>query len=117
MAKFSTHLLDKVIASSRQRREQERLEKLSAVFAALEKLAAETPFQEAYIFGSLTKPYQFSSNSDIDIGFIGLREEDFLPAMAFLSMELGVEVDIVQLEGHRLREKVITEGVGWKKQD
>lgn len=115
--KFSTHLVDKVIAESQERREQQRVEKLAVLLTALNQLSTRMPFQEAYIFGSLTKPYQFSVDSDIDIGFVGLRDEDFFRAMAFLSHELGTEVDILQLEGHRLRQKVIKGGIHWKRED
>ena len=38
------------------------------------RLYLEVPFNEAYIFGSVTKPYEFSENSDADIGFLGLKE-------------------------------------------
>jgi hypothetical protein len=31
--------------------------------------------------------------------------------MAFLSDYLGRDVDVIQLEGHRLRDKIIKEGV------
>lgn len=33
----------------------------------------------------------------------------------FLSRELGTEVDVVQLEGHPLREKTLQEGIRWKR--
>lgn len=115
--KFSTYLLDKVIAISQEKREQQRAERLAALLTALEQLSKLIPFEEAYVFGSLTKPYRFSPNSDIDIGFIGLRDVDFFPAMAFLSRELGRDVDFLQLEGHRLKEKVISEGIRWKRKD
>ena len=115
--KFSTQLLDKATADLRRRREQQRLDRLSAAFAALERLSARISFREAYIFGSLTKPHQFRTGSDTDIGFIGLEDKEFFPALAFLLHELGTEVDILQLEGHRLREKVISEGIYWKRQD
>jgi len=37
--------------------------------------------------------------------------------MAFLSRELGTEVDVQQLEGHRLREKSLKEGIRWKRSE
>ncbi|MEN3185325.1 MAG: nucleotidyltransferase domain-containing protein [Atribacterota bacterium] len=88
------------------------LEKLKK---ALETIAAEIQFDEAYVFGSITKPGRFGNESDIDVEFSGLRHEDFFRMMSFLSMELGWEVTIIQLEGRRLAEKVKTEGIRWEK--
>ena len=113
MARFSTWLLDRAIAKERERRELKRKERLEAVFQALEKLSRQIPFREAYIFGSLAKQYRYFDESDIDVAFVGLRDEDFFQAMAFLSLELGVDVDVVQLEGHPLREKILKEGIRW----
>jgi hypothetical protein len=39
----------------------------------------------------------------------GLRDKDLFPTLAYLSHELGREVDIIQLEGHLLAEKVVRE--------
>ncbi|GFP39274.1 hypothetical protein HKBW3S47_00973 [Candidatus Hakubella thermalkaliphila] len=49
----------------------------------------------------------------MDIGFVGLRDEDFFKAMSFISREIGVEVDVIQLEGHRLEARVKREGLKW----
>jgi len=118
--KFSTHLLDEAIAKKKADDEKARLQYLEKVFAALCKLSKEIDFKEAYIFGSLAKPFSFSPGaggfggcSDIDIGFAGLRDEDFFKAAAFLSSELEIDVDVVQLEGHRLEEKIKREGIKW----
>jgi len=115
MVRFPTRILDQAIAKERERREQQRQARLGAVFRALEELSRWVPFQEAYIFGSLAKPYRYFNESDIDVAFVGLRDEDFFQAMAFLSRELGCEVDVLQLEGHRLREKILKEGIRWKR--
>ncbi|RLA97983.1 MAG: hypothetical protein DRG32_02475 [Deltaproteobacteria bacterium] len=112
---FSTHLLDRALADEKERRERRRKELLESVFQALEELSHEITFREAYIFGSLTKPYRHFDESDIDIGFVGLKNEDFFQAMAFLSRKLGTEVDLLQLENHRLQEKILKEGIRWKR--
>ena len=88
---------------------------MKAVFAALEDLARQIPFTEAYIFGSLIKPYRYSPHSDVDLAFRGLHNKDFFPAMAFLSRKLQTEVDVVQLETHPLKAKILQEGVRWKR--
>jgi len=115
--KFSTEILDRVIAQERIKREQNRHKMLAAVFLALEKLSREISFEEAYIFGSLASPYLYFENSDIDIAFLGLKDEDFFQAMAFLSRELEAEVDILQLEDCPWREKIMREGIKWKKKN
>jgi len=113
MVRFPTRLLDQAIAKERERREQRRQARLGAVFRALEELSRQVPFQEAYIFGSLAKPYRYFDESDIDVAFVGLRDEDFFRAIAFLSRELEADVDVLQLEGHPLREKIVKEGIRW----
>lgn len=67
------------------------------------------------VFGSLAKPYRFFGDSDVDIAFLGLNGGDFFHVIAFLSRELGAEVDILQLEGNPLRERIVQEGVKWKR--
>ena len=115
MRGFSTHLLDRALAKERERRERRRKELLELAFRALEELSQKVPFEEAYIFGSLAKPYRYLEGSDVDIAFVGLKDEDFFRAMAFLSRKLGTDVDVLQLEGHRLQEKVLKEGIRWKR--
>lgn len=114
---FSTHLLDRVIAKKREKREQVRRDRLSACFKALDKLSCLISFEEAYIFGSLAKPYRFYRDSDADVAFIGLSNKDFFQAIAFLSRELSTDVDVVQLEKHFLKELIIREGIRWKRRD
>jgi hypothetical protein len=48
---------------------------------------------------------------------VGLKDEDFFQTIAFLSRELDKEVDVLQLEDHPLRDKVMREGIQWKKND
>ena len=113
--RFSTHLLDRALARERERRERRRRERLAEVFGALEELSRRVPFEEVYIFGSLAKPYRYFDDSDVDVAFVGLRDEDFFQAIAFLSQKLKAEVDVLQLEGHPLREKIVREGIKWKR--
>ena len=105
------------MAQDRTKREQKRLKMLEAVFNALDKLSREISFDEAYIFGSLASPYLYFENSDIDLAFLGLKDEDFFQAMAFLSRELEAEVDVFQLESFPWREKIMREGIKWKRKN
>lgn len=90
-----------------------RLETLEKLFNTLERLNEDVPFKEAYIFGSLAKPFKFFEDSDIDIGFMGLEDGHFFKAISFISGEIGGDVDVIQLEGHRLAEKIKKEGIKW----
>lgn len=72
-----------------------RCELLKKLQSVLDEMHAVISFNEAYIFGSITKDHLFSENSDIDIGFIGLDDKDFFKAMSFLSSRLGCDVDVV----------------------
>lgn len=113
---FSTHLVDQARQRKRAEREKTRLTYICQVAQALDALTQLVPFKEAYIFGSLTKAGSFRPGlSDIDIAIAGLRDEDFFKAASFLSRELGVEVDLVQLEGHRLEPEIRKGGLKWTK--
>jgi predicted nucleotidyltransferase len=112
---FSTDLLDRALKRERERREKERREQLEKVFSVLEELAGHVNFTEAYIFGSLVKSYRYFPHSDVDLAFLGLKDEAFFPAIAYLSRKLGREVDLVQLESHPLKEKILKEGLRWKR--
>jgi uncharacterized protein len=115
--RFSTALIDKTIDRKRKEREARRLQLIERLLDILERLSEKVSFDEAYIFGSVIKPHRFVEVSDIDIGFIGLKDEAFFKTMSFISNEIGLEVDVIQLEGHRLAEKVKKEGIRWTQKD
>ena len=112
---FSTVLLDEVIEKKKKDQEVFRLQMLEKADRALDGLSREIPFEEAFLFGSVTEPFGFSEQSDVDVAFVGLHDDHFIRAMSFLSSELCVDVDILQLETHRLGEKIKREGTRWKK--
>ena len=114
---FNTALLDDAIEKNRKRQEELRLGMIEKILTAIDKLSEEIAFKEAYLFGSVTKPFRFSERSDIDIGFIGLDNRHFFRAMSYLSEEAGLDVDIVQLEDCRLAGKIKAEGIRWRKED
>lgn len=115
--KTGTALLDEVIAKKRKRQEDIRLRAVEKVLAAIGRLSEIIPFAEAYLFGSVAKPYRFTETSDIDIGFVGLDDKHFFKAMSFLSQETGHDVDIVQLENHRLSDKIKKGDIQWRRRD
>ncbi len=83
----------------------------------LNTISNEVAFKKAYIFGSILKKKKFYYDSDVDIAVSGLKDEDFFRFMSHISDMLNREIDVVQLENHRLRDKVIKEGLLWKKQN
>jgi len=113
--RFSTHLLDRALVREREGRERQRQKQIAAVLKALDALSHRISFEQAYIFGSLAKPHRYFKDSDVDIAFVGLKDQDFFQIIAFLSGELDREVDVLQLEDHPLRDKVMWEGIKWKK--
>lgn len=112
-----TYLLDKVLQRKSIERERLRLASIEKAKKILKEMSKSIGFEKVYLFGTITKPYRFSEGSDIDIAFVGLKDEDFFSALAYLSRNLGRDVDILQLEKHRLREKIIREGIVWTRQD
>ena len=106
-----TYLLDQFLYKKSLERERLRLATIDKVRQILKQMSEIIFFREAYLFGSITQPHRFFEKSDIDIAFVGLKDEDFFPALVYLSRSLKRDVDIVQLEKHRLREKIIKEGI------
>lgn len=111
---MQTILLDEYKKRKKQKNEVLRNEIINKTIDALSELSKCVYFKDAYIFGSILKSY-FSEDSDIDIAFEELKDKDFFKAMTFLSRHLGRDADVIQLEGHRLRDKIIKEGIKWQK--
>jgi len=104
---FSTYILDEVLKRKKNEMEKKRKE----MFRRVKEAVRDLNFSEAYIFGSITKPYKWRDDSDIDIGFFGLSDEGWFNAFRKLSDRLERDVDILHLEGHRLKEKIVKEGI------
>ncbi|MFH1563321.1 MAG: hypothetical protein ABIF11_07910 [Nitrospirota bacterium] len=115
MEKKYLYLVIEKRAKERKEAEVIRQKLLDEVARLLLDFSGIVPFQEAYIFGSLIKPETFFVDSDIDIAFYGLRDKDFIKAISFLSRHLNRDVDVVQLEGYRLEERIKKEGMKWTK--
>jgi len=102
---------DLAIHEKKEKREKERMLILKRTIEALDCLSKKVNFSEAFLFGSLTKQYSFTEESDVDIAFYGLSDEDFFYTIAFLSQKIRRDVDIIQLENHPLRDKIYDTGV------
>lgn len=99
-----------------ERREKLRTEVLEKVFEALEDLSDKVVFDEAYIFGSVAAPRRFREDSDVDIAFKGLDKDRLFFAVGFLSNALERDVNIVEIERIRFRDKIERVGLRWKKE-
>lgn len=111
-----TELLDFYLKKLEKKKEARRIRLLRKVKNALGRIRKDLYFKEAYIFGSILKPGRFYNDSDIDIAVNGLKDKDFFLFMARLSDMAGEDVDVLQLEKHRLKDKIMKEGLLWKKQ-
>lgn len=112
----TTYLLDKVIEQRRLQRERDRLAIIRKTFQAIEEMSDIIFFKDAILFGTIIKPFRFYKESDVDIGFYSLSDEKYFKAMAYLSNRLGRDVDIIQLEKHKLCNKIVMEGLRWMRQ-
>lgn len=91
---WSTHILDNARAKKKHEREQLRMQLLAASLQALDKLSQLIQFDQAYVFGSVSRPQGFDEHSDLDIAFAGLQDEDFFTATT-----------------------IVKEGIPWKKKE
>ena len=114
---YITALLDEVIEKKKKERENLRLHVIAKILKAIDRLSGEITFDEAYLFGSVTKPFRFLESSDIDIGFVGLDNRHYFKVISYISEEAGRDVDIIQLEDHRLADKIKKGGIRWRRRD
>jgi hypothetical protein len=112
---FKTTLLDQHLRKERQANEKMRKQMLQQLLRLLPQLAARYGFARAYVFGSLIKKGRFRKTSDVDVAIEGLTDEKYFTFMAELSDLLGREVDVIQIEKHRLKNRILEIGLEWKK--
>ncbi len=92
-----------------------RKQMLRQLLRSLPLLAARYGFARAYVFGSLTKKDRFRKTSDVDVAVEGLPDEKYFTFMAELSDLLGREVDVIQIEKHHLKNRILEDGLEWKR--
>jgi uncharacterized protein len=112
---FSTALLDAALERRRALNEQQRLAALTRVTAWLETQGDLYDIQEAYLFGSIARPYQFSEHSDVDVAAENIRPDRFFDAMASLSEALERDVDLVELLKCPFAAKIRQQGIRWNR--
>jgi uncharacterized protein len=107
MVPFKTNLLDAALARRREDNEAQRLATIKQAIYWLETEGEQYGINQAYLFGSVARPYQFTRNSDVDVAVEQFNPEDFFVAMAALSETLERDVDLVDLSkchfAHRIR--------------
>jgi hypothetical protein len=74
-------------------------------------------YAAVYPFGSVLQPGRFREDSDVDLAFEGLSDEDYFRAKRYLENTLRRPVDVLQLEEHRLRDVICRKGVRWTRDD
>ncbi len=114
---FNTEVLEQCLQRERIENEKKREQTLAQVMSLLSKLAREYSLREAYVFGSLAKPGRFRNHSDVDLAVLGLKKENYFAFMAALRNNLEREVDVVELDHHPWREKILETGIKWKKRN
>jgi predicted nucleotidyltransferase len=76
-----------------------REQRLGRVYQAANQLKKHFEVEKVILFGSLVDALQFSPDSDVDLGVIGLRSEDYFEAWRVVEAILeDCAVDLVQLE-------------------
>ncbi len=110
---FPTPLLDQLQAQKRQEYEQERLVILVKTQQWLTEHAPRYGIYQAYLVGSLTRPYQFTHRSDVDLAVEQINPDLFFLAVAELSEYLERDVDIINLAQCSFRERLRQGGIPW----
>jgi len=105
----------KIYEKKREEREELRRRMIRKVLKALDRLSENVEFEEAVIFGSIVKPFCFTELSDVDVAFKGLERDKLFYAAAFLSDEIGRDVDVVELESIRFADRITREGLRWRR--
>jgi predicted nucleotidyltransferase len=110
---FDTSVLDEALAARAAAWEQERLSTLARLEELLEEAGERFGLQQAYIFGSLARPGRFTDRSDVDVAVVELPSEAFFPLAAFLSIGVGRDVDLIELEKVHFADKIRRDGILW----
>lgn len=105
MKDFDISLWEKLKREEFSRREKKRKKTLADVLGSLKLYFSSKKVSKVYLVGSVLKKGAFYDFSDIDIAVEGLAE-DYFRTVSELETLLDNEVDLVELEGHRLRGEI-----------
>lgn len=115
MVPFETNLLDAALACRREDNEAQRLAAIKQAIHRLETEGEQYGIHEAYLFGSVTCPYQFTRNSDVNAAVEQFNPEDFFVAMATLSETLKRDVDLVDLSKYHFAHRIRQQEMVWRR--
>ena len=110
---FSTSRLDQILGDRRLQNEQERQILLKKTLNWLDKFGPEYGIQKAYIFGSLTQPQRFNTQSDIDIAVEQINLDDFFSVISLISEATEREVDVIELNKCHFANRIRQSGILW----
>lgn len=96
-------------AEEKQERETDRKEALRKVISILKEEFAGSSV-EAYLVGSLIRPFQFSLTSDVDIVLKNFQGDRF-DLWPKLEKKIGRKVEIILFETCHFQEFVVKEGL------
>lgn len=113
MQKFSTTYLEHILAKKQTQFEQERQKLLIAIIHWLNQFGDQYGIEKAYIFGSITRPNQFTNQSDVDIAVEINNMEHFFSIIGWLSELTGREVDLLPLKSCHFAHRIYTQGMLW----
>jgi len=110
-----TDRLKLALSRRRERNEASRLAVLNQVKDWLASKGKDYGIHQAYIFGSVVRPYHFTEQSDVDVAVDSVLSEYFFDAMAGLSEAIGREVDLVDLSKCHFAERIRQRGLLWRR--
>jgi predicted nucleotidyltransferase len=79
----------------------------------LDKHGRSFGLKQLYVFGSLVHAGRFHDGSDVDVAVSELPDEQFFKFMAALSVELELDVDLIELDKCHFADKIQQEGILW----
>ncbi len=110
---FNTDKLDQILDDCRLENEKGRQALLQKVMQWLDDHGLEYGIRSAYVFGSLSQPYRFHPNSDIDLAVEQIHAADLFAVIGFLSEAMGRDVDVVQLQTCHFGNQIKQTGIQW----
>ncbi|WP_206043966.1 nucleotidyltransferase domain-containing protein [Geitlerinema sp. P-1104] len=110
---FNTDTLDRILKEQALQNENKRQDVLKSVKHWLDDHAATYGVERAYIFGSLTRPHQFKSHSDIDIAVEQVDAEGIFMMISFLMTDMNRDVDVIELRKCHFADKIRETGILW----
>ncbi len=111
------YLLDAALDRQRRVNEQERLALIDRALAWLDTHGQSYGINQAYLFGSVLRPGQFTEHSDLDLAVEQIEPTLLFSAISALSTAAEREVDIIELSKCHFAERIRQRGRAWMRMD